>query len=76
MRLIFLWIFLTTFIISYLTIYDYLECRAVTILINLLFLALSVYFMFQLKKERNKQDLVLFGLLILFIIISLCLIIF
>ncbi|ASK62335.1 hypothetical protein CFK37_09285 [Virgibacillus phasianinus] len=72
---IFLWVFATTFIISYLSIHNYLggEDAFSGIIFNLVFLGLSVYLLHNSYSHKEKKHSILFSILILFIIISIVL---
>ncbi|ASK60719.1 hypothetical protein CFK37_00090 [Virgibacillus phasianinus] len=70
--IIFLWLFATIFIMSYLSIHDYLgEYETLwTILFNLIFLGLAVYLVLNSYYYKEKKNIILFSILIVFIILS------
>lgn len=75
--LIFLWLFITVFVISYLSIYDYLSDRDTfwAIIFNLIFLGLSIKLTYNAYVNKEKKQMILFALLILFITLTTTLII-
>lgn len=75
--LIFLWLFITVYVISYLSIYDYLSDRDTlwAIMFNLIFLGLSIKLAYNSYINKEKKKIILFSLLILFIILTTTLII-
>ncbi len=73
----FLWIFATVYVISYVSIYNYLDNDNTlwAITFNIIFLTLSIKWVYNSYRNKDKREMILFIVLGLFIILATILII-
>lgn len=70
--IIFLWIFATVYVMSYVSIYNYLDNDNTlwVITFNIIFLVLSIRLVYNSYRYKEKREMILFIILGLFIILA------
>ncbi|GGJ55184.1 hypothetical protein GCM10007111_16830 [Virgibacillus kapii] len=70
--LIFLWLFTTIFIMSYLSTHHYLGDyeTAWAIIFHFIFLGLAIYLLYNSYIHKEKKNIILFCILIMFIMLT------